>query len=1016
MAPKKWLQCLLLSTPTGVYGQSSAITSVYGGSAAPGSTTVSLQLCEGMYGQNNEISPPGAIICRLNVQFDNIVAVYIYRACKRGLCPGYTAANVQSSKTVLTADLTLAGKACNVYGVDVADLTLTVEYQTTERLRVSIAPNYLGSSNTSWYILSENLITAPKVEEGIQTANDLTFSWSNDPSFNFNVTRESTGAVLYSTTGSQLVYENQFIEIVTSMPENYNLYGLGETIHGLRLGNNYTKTIYAADVGDPIDYNIYGSHPFYLDTRYYEVDSNGNEQLVTNDWTADYDGEYRSYSHGVYLRNAHGQEILLRPSNVTWRMLGGSIDLFFFSGPSQPEVTSQYLKAVGLPAMQQYHTFGFHQCRWGSELEDVVNNYAAFGIPLEHIWSDIDYMNQYRDFDNDANRYDYTTGQEFLSRLHDNGQYWVPIIDSAIYVPNPLNASDAYSTFNNGNNSNAFILNPDGSLYIGEVWPGYTVFPDWLTNSSETWWVNEMVEWHNKIPFDGAWLDMSEVSSFCVGSCGTGNITMNPVHPGFLLPGEPGDVIFDYPEGFNLTNATEAASASSGSSSQASAASATAGSSTSTSTSYLRTTPTATRNVDHPPYVINNVQGDLAVHAVAPNATHHDGTLEYDVHNLWGHGIIKATYQSLLSIFPGKRPFIIGRSTFAGSGSYAGHWGGDNTSKWIYMFFSIPQALSFQLFGIPMFGVDTCGFNGNTDEELCNRWMQLSAFFPFYRNHNVLSAIPQEAYRWSSVISATKTAMEIRFNLLPYMYTLFHTASTTGSTVMNALPWLFPNDPTLTDADRQFFLGSAILVTPVLTQGATTVNGVFPGLIEGTDTYYDWYNLSSIPIPSVKNTTLSAPLGHIPVHIRGNHILATQEMAMTTRAARLTPWSLLIALDVTSQTAHGSLYLDDGESLTPNATKLISFDVSNGNSLSVNITGTFQDGNSLSNLTVLGVHEQPKMNGTVVFSWDEQDNNIANNVSAQGEWDEAKGVLVVKGLEEKVGKGVWDRGNWKLNW
>ena len=140
---------------------------------------------------------------------------------------------------------------------------------------------------------------------------------------------------------------------------------------------------------------------------------------------------------------------------------------------------------------------------------------------------------------------------------------------------------------------------------------------------------------------------------------------MNPVHPSFHLPGEPGSVLYDYPEGFNLTNATEAAAVSSSSSIQAAAASSAAGApASSTSISYLRTTPTpGLRDVNHPPYVINNVQGDLAVHAVSPNATHRDGTQEYDVHNIYGHQILNATYQALLKVFPSKRPFIIGRST-----------------------------------------------------------------------------------------------------------------------------------------------------------------------------------------------------------------------------------------------------------------------------------------------------------------------------------------------------------------
>ena len=279
------------------------------------------------------------------------------------------------------------------------------------------------------------------------------------------------------------------------------------------------------------------------------------------------------------------------------------------------------------------------------------------------------------------------------------------------------------------------MLNKDGSLYIGTSWPGFAVYPDWRSQGTQDWWTGEMQMYHEKIPFDGIWIDLSEVTSFCVGSCGSDRITENPVKD-VTLPGEPGNMVYDYPEEFNVTNGTAAASASAASSSQAAATSSTATSASNLpSNAYLRTTPTpGVRNEAFPPYVINNANGALPVHAVSPNATHHDGTDEYDIHNLWGHEILNATYNALSHVFPGKRPFVLGRSTFAGSGKYAAHWGGDNYSQWRYMFFSIPQALSFSLFGIPMFGVDTCGFNGNTDEELCARWMQLSAFFPFYRN------------------------------------------------------------------------------------------------------------------------------------------------------------------------------------------------------------------------------------------------------------------------------------------
>jgi alpha-glucosidase len=311
----------------------------------------------------------------------------------QSVCPGYKASNVVKTTNGITADLHLAGTTCNLYGTDVTVLALVVDHQDADRLHVGIQPKFLGQNNRTWFVLPDELIPRPPpATQPLGTGGDLDFAWGNEPSFYFNVTRRSTGDVLFSTKGTHLVYADQFIEFSSSLPSNYNLYGLGEVIHGLRLGNNLTRTLFNADVGDVVDANIYGHHPIYYDTRYFKVDSTSGKKTYAPNAT-DRSAQYMSYTHGVFNRNAHAQEILLRESNITWRALGGTIDLYFYDGPSQAEITSSYQKsAVGLPAMQQLWTFGFHQCRWGyhnwSEVEDVVRNFENFGIPLETIWSE----------------------------------------------------------------------------------------------------------------------------------------------------------------------------------------------------------------------------------------------------------------------------------------------------------------------------------------------------------------------------------------------------------------------------------------------------------------------------------------------------------------------------------------------------------------------------------------------------------------------------------------------------
>lgn len=133
-------------------------------------------------------------------------------------CPGYKASGVTTTNSGFTADLTIAGANCQAFGNDVANLVLEVNYQAKERLNVRIYPKSITPANSSWFILPANLVDQPE-SNGKTTADssDLKFDWSNDPSFQFKISRASTGEEIFSTYGHVIVYEDQFLELVTNM-------------------------------------------------------------------------------------------------------------------------------------------------------------------------------------------------------------------------------------------------------------------------------------------------------------------------------------------------------------------------------------------------------------------------------------------------------------------------------------------------------------------------------------------------------------------------------------------------------------------------------------------------------------------------------------------------------------------------------------------------------------------------------------------------------------------------------
>lgn len=312
-------------------------------------------------------------------------------------------------------------------------------------------------------------------------------------------------------------------------------------------------------------------------------------------------------------------------------------------------------------------------------------------------------------------------------------------------------------------------------------------------------------------------------------------------------------------------------------------------------------------SLDSPPYFPAIDGGVINYKTMCMTAKHYAG-LHYDVHNLFGLTEAMITSFAMAEI-RGKRPMVISRSTFAGHGHYAGHWSGDVVSDWLDMKYSVPQLLSFSLFGVPLMGADICGFNGNVSASLCNRWMQLGAFYPFSRNHNTDDGIDQDpAAMGPQVIQSSKKALNIRYSFLPYLYSLFYKSHIFAETVSRPLFIEYPNDQNTYAIDTQFLWGPALMIVPVLADNQQSVSAYLPKAL-----WYDFY--TKIPIFSQGQTVnLSAPLDTIPILIRGGYIFPRQDPKSTTTATRKGKIELLATCNENGS-ASGDLYWDDGDSL-----------------------------------------------------------------------------------------------------
>ena len=344
-----------------------------------------------------------------------------------------------------------------------------------------------------------------------------------------------------------------------------------------------------------------------------------------------------------------------------------------------------------------------------------------------------------------------------------------------------------------------------GKPYVGPVWPGDCVFPDFTIPQVRQWW-GGLYKNFISMGIDGIWNDMNEPAVFKKETNGT--MPLDNLHRG---------------------------------------------------------------------------GGDL------PPGPH----VQY--HNVYGLLMVKATREGIQKARPDKRPFVLSRANFLGGHRYAATWTGDNNATWEHLKWSVPMSLNLSLSGQPFNGPDIGGFVGNATPQLWAHWISMGAFFPFSRAHSAKGTEDQEPWSFGKETeTAARTALQRRYRLMPYLYTVFHEAHLSGLPVMRPVFFADPSDISLRMEDQAFFIGKDLLVIPQWATSVQTPKGIWRSIsLVGEDPQADQYQCD--------------------LKVRGGSIIPLGPVVQTTEEiTQELPLTLIVVLDEQGRAA-GTLYEDVGE-------------------------------------------------------------------------------------------------------
>ncbi|MFX3617452.1 MAG: TIM-barrel domain-containing protein [Sporolactobacillus sp.] len=550
------------------------------------------------------------------------------------------------------------------------------------------------------------------------------------------------------------------------------------------------------------DLNKYGENMTLWNKDQYEY-NNTYDNLYTS--IPFFIGLKDQKAYGIYFDNTYKTHFNMNADSNGYYYFyadGGPLTYYFIYGPGVQDVINSYTDLTGKMNRPPMWSLGFQQSKYGytpDELVDVAKTYRKKNIPLDTMVFDINYMDDYRVFTWDSQY------KNALKTLKNMGLRAVTIVDPGV------KKDPGYTVYDEGEKNNYFAKNPDGTDYVGTVWPGDAVFPNFSDSVVRDWWGSHLKTALLDNGVDGIWNDMNEPSVFN-GPDGT----------------VPLDVSF------------------------------------------------------------GNIKSDA-------------------FHNIFAHEEDHATYDGEIAAKPNQRPFVLSRDMFAGTQRYSAIWTGDNVSDWEHLAVSLPMNENIGLSGQPFVGNDIGGFAGpHPSDELFARWIEVGSLLPFARDHYSNDKTQgQEPWQFSTdVETISRKYIDFRYQLLPYLYDAFVTASETGSPVQQPLVYQFQNDPNVYNLNDQYMLGDRLMVAPVVTQGQTSRQVYLP---EGTDWVDYWTGKS---YTGGQTITKSADLSTLPIFVKADSIIPTRDVQQSTEEKPLTN---LILDSYLSDHAQNVFYEDDGE-------------------------------------------------------------------------------------------------------